>query len=129
MSTATPTNVAPTAAGYRLAAKLAPAIGSTEQIARTCSLIARSAATYARIQEMRCNVEMDDRTTARMEEREAGLERRIRELVQDLPATDDGPFTVTFGGDPRGYCVKITAPGESGRILRGKDWGGVVGVA
>lgn len=107
-----------TSKGRDLAARLAPAIGYTRAIDETCSLIARHATSYERIQQRWCNDEMSDAETARVEAREARLERRIADLVADLPATDDGPWSVTFEGDPRGYVVKITAPGAAEQAIR-----------
>lgn len=100
--------------GRLLARKLAPWIGSTHAIDATCSLIARHATTYARIQEAWCNEEMGERRTARLEAQESRLERRIVDLVADLPATDDGPWRVRFDGDPRGFAVRICAPQHVG---------------
>jgi hypothetical protein len=96
--------------GSELASRLNPYIGTTMEILETCSLIARSAVTHDRIQETWTSVELSDRATERLERREAGIEHRISELVENLPATDDGPFKVTFEGDPRGYTVKIVTP-------------------
>jgi hypothetical protein len=107
--------------GWRLAHKLNPAIGTTSAIAETCSLIARHARTHGHIQETWCSVEMSDRQTARLEKREAQLEARITRLVEDLPETDEGPITVLFGGDPRGYTVKLVMPGTLSRLH--DDWG------
>jgi hypothetical protein len=110
--------------GRELADKLNPAIGTTSETQRTCSLIARHATTYQRIQEMLANggtyghetrAIPDAVRNCRIEEGEAQcevIEARIADLVRDLPETDDGPFGVIVGGDPRGCCtVKITAPG------------------
>lgn len=107
-----------TKAGTSLADAILPVIGRTHAIMETCSLIARHAKTYARIQEMWCSVEMSDKETAYWELREQQLERRITELVDDLPHTDDGPWDVSFEGDPRGYTVKLFCPEPSARDLR-----------
>jgi len=107
-----------TSSGEKLASYLAPVLGYTHAISETCSLIARHAKTYARIQEMWCSVEMSDRETARVERQEEILERRIRDLVADLPHSDDGPFGVEFSGDPRGYTVRLFCPEPSARLLR-----------
>lgn len=107
-----------TRAGDELAAKL-PDIGTTTAIRETCALIHRHAVTYSRIQEAWCNDEMPNGATARLEARETQLERRITALVDSLPESDDGPFSVMFEGDPRGYTVKIVHP--AGR--QHDDWG------
>lgn len=96
--------------GRKLAWRLNPFIGTTGAIERTASLIARHAVTHDRIQQRWCNEEMSDRATARLERQEAQLEQRIAKLVESLPETDTGPFTVKFEGDPRGYTVKIVTP-------------------
>lgn len=107
-----------TKAGYELADAIMPVIGRTQQIVETCSLIARHAKTYARIQEMWCSVEMTDSQVQHYEEGERQLERRIARLVQDLPHSDDGPWGVSFEGDPRGYTVKLFCPEPSASLLR-----------
>lgn len=118
-----------TKAGWEIAWKMNPAIGTTPNIVETCSLIHRQARTYARIQERWCNEEMSDRTTARLEEREAQIEARIRALVESLPHADPpdsgngngGSWGVKFGGDPRGSTVKIVPPSGWERLA--DDWG------
>ena len=107
--------------GRELAWKLNPALGSTVEIDRTCSLIVRHARTYNRIQEVWCSVELSDRATAQLERREALLEQRLTDLVDWLPWTDDGAITVKFDGDPRGHCVKLVMPGQYERLH--DDWG------
>jgi hypothetical protein len=109
--------------GYELAWKLGPYIGTTQRIAETCSLIARHAITYARIQEWWCNEEMADPAVKALEAKEDRLEARILDLVNDLPRTDNGPIGVQFDGDPRAYVVRLLIPDP--------DWRGTreVGVA
>lgn len=110
-----------TAKGRELADKLNPAIGTTSEIARTCSLIARHATTHHGLQELICNGGTysgeydapDDVRNRRLEwanARDEAIERRITELAESLPWTDDGPFGATFQGDPRGCTVLLTAP-------------------
>jgi len=77
------------------------------------SLIHRHAVTYARIQESRCSEEMSERATARLERREAQIERRIGHLAAYIGCG------VKFTGDPRGYCVRLILP--DGRY---NTWGG-----
>jgi hypothetical protein len=52
-STASTTRI--TAKGRELAWKLNPAIGTTAEIERTCSLIARHATTHTQLAEILCN--------------------------------------------------------------------------
>jgi hypothetical protein len=113
-----------TAKGRELASKLNPAIGTTREISVTCSLIARHATTHTQLAEILVNGgtyssetghvpdELRYRRIEWAEQRTDAIERRIASLVQDLPHTDDGPFGVTFEGDPRGCTVKLTAPAE-----------------
>lgn len=99
--------------GRGLAWKLNPYIGTTWEIEETCSLIARHAITYSRIQEMWCDNERANNhepTRKRLEAQEARLEARITDLVADLPHTDEGPFRVEFQGDPRGSTVQLWLP-------------------
>lgn len=80
--------------------------------------------TYARIQETRCNREL-----LQWEElQESTLETDICSLVDILPPVVTGKLTVRFGGDPRGYCVKLHVP-NAPRL--GNTWGldGDYGVA
>lgn len=123
--------------GYELAANLAGAIGYTNAIAETCSLIARHERTLHRYAEIECNgsmpwqergEHMSEEQTEWLEKRIEQLQARVTRLVEDLPHTDDGPFIVIFNGDPRGAAVKLNAPGASSDLLRGKDWGGDVAV-
>lgn len=64
---------------------------------------------YAKIQERWCSEEMDEPTRLRTETREAQLEARIREWA----AQHDEITGVIFGGDPRGYTVRLVL--KSGR--------------
>lgn len=99
--------------GRALAWKLNRYIGTTFAIEETCSLIARHAITYNRIQELWCDNERANNhepTRLYWEKREADLEARITDLVADLPHTDDGPFRVVFEGDPRGSTVQLWHP-------------------
>lgn len=104
--------------GRELARKLGPAIGTTWQINETCSLIARHARTHHRLMEIQCN---DADLYEWAEKREEQIERRISELVADLPHTDEGPIRVKFSGDPRGATVKLVMPGTLVRMH--DDWG------
>jgi hypothetical protein len=104
--------------GYELAWRLNPYIGTTNRIAETCSLIARHAITYARIQEWWCNEEMADPAVKALEAKEDRLEERITDLVNDLPWTETGQIRVQFDGDPRAYVVRLLVPDEDYRGTR-----------
>lgn len=102
--------------GNELASQLNPYLGTTEAIRETCSKIARLATTHARLQETACN-----RSLTRYEcQREEQVETRIRDHVANLPGTDNGPITVKFSGDPRGFTVKLVVPGVT---HAGNTWG------
>ena len=107
-----------TKSGTFLADNLLPVLGRTSDIVKTCSLIARHAKSYARIQEIWCSVELSEYQQNYYEKRERWLEQRIMSLVADLPHSDDGPWGVEFAGDPRGYCVKLFCPEPSASRLR-----------
>jgi chromosome condensin MukBEF MukE localization factor len=79
----------------------------------TARLLLRHAKTYDRIQEMWCSEEMSDRRRGALEKKETNLERRITELAERFGAK------VKFGGDPRGFTVKLLL--KSGRW---NSWGG-----
>jgi hypothetical protein len=99
-----------TTKGDELATKLAVDLGYTREVSETCALICRHATTYARIQEAWTSVEMSERQTARVEQQESNIERRIIDLVDSLPETDAGKIKVRFGGDPRGATVLLVMP-------------------
>ncbi len=123
---ATITRCQPTNKGRELALKLAPYMGSTYAITSTCSAICRAATTYARIQEESCNGPGDwivngsnsgpaiERWQARIDKREAELERRLAALVANLQTVNGEPCRVVFNGDPRGATVKVKVPGADG---------------
>lgn len=113
--------------GRDLAQELHRFLGYTHSIAEICSLIARHATTYRGIQEGYCNghpaqgnPDLDVHYVNRLQEkydawlgkREAQIEKRIRQLVDNLPHTDHGPITVYFQGDPRGRVVVLVVPLE-----------------
>ena len=77
------------------------------------TIVRHNAARYATIQERWCSEEMSDRTTAALEAKEQRIEARITSLLQPHG------ITVKFGGDPRGFTVKLHLP--SGRS---NSWGG-----
>lgn len=106
-----------TSKGRELAWKLNPAIGSTRGIEETCSLIARYATTYQQYAETACNRSLSEWEESRVE----WLECRITALIESLPETDAGSFGPYFQGDPRGYTVGLTAPGEWESLYDG--WG------
>lgn len=119
----------PTAAvterGRELARQLARYIGASDTIERTCSLIARLATRHARIAEMVCSVEMSEERAAAVSAEDDRIEARITALVASLPAVKGAPLVVRFGGDPRGFTVKIHIPGDD---RAGNNWGGGYGV-
>jgi hypothetical protein len=106
--------------GDALAHTLARFIGLTDETREVCSLICRREPEYTRIQEACCSEDMGDKRRARMERREAAIEAHVLKLVERLPNTDNGPITVKFEGDPRGYCIKLVVPGQPGA---GNTWG------
>jgi len=66
--------------------------------------IHRLAVTYNRIQEMWCNVEMDDKTTKYWENREQQLESKMKFYAADINCK------MQFEGDPRGMTVRLICP-------------------
>lgn len=88
--------------------------GEDCDVRRIAELLCRHGKTYARLQEIWCNVEMTERQEKYWQRRESLIERRIRQLCTEL-----GPdFEPIFDGDPRGNTVKVKVP--SGRT---NDWG------
>ena len=98
-----------TSRGTAFAAELAKHIRTTPRVLEICSLVASLALTHHRIQEDQCN-----RTLLRGEiARESRIERRIMELVAELPPTTAGKrVTAKFTGDPRGYTVRVVVPDD-----------------
>ena len=108
-----------TTKGLQLYETLARATGRTNLSGWVCSRICRMATTYGRMQEEACSVEFTDREERRRDRKAETLEASMRELVRMLWADTGEPWTVKFGGDPRGYTVEILIPGT-----RGNTWGG-----
>jgi hypothetical protein len=106
-----------TSRGTELARELNKHIRTTPSVLEICSLIARLARTHHRLQEEQCNRELSERELAR----EIRIERRIQELVGQLPPTTAGKrVTSKFNGDPRGYTVKVVVPDDP---QGGNTWG------
>jgi len=81
------------------------------------ALLLIAASRYAKIQERWCSEEMSDATRAAVETQEKSLETKITALVQPY-----GP-RVEYGGDPRGYTVKLHFAPIDGR-KPSNTWGG-----
>lgn len=107
--------------GRELSLNLCPLIGTTNAIQATCSLIARHATTHHKLSECACNggygqdpgmlpEDMCERQMDDIDQRTEMLEKRITQLVESLPDTEDGPMRASFGGDPRGSTVQIIFP-------------------
>lgn len=114
-----------TTRGKFIARKLNPYLGTTRKIEETCSLIGRHAVTYSHIQEVWCNSTRAynvDSLREYYEKREAQIEKRITDLVESLPWTDDGPITVEFQGDPRAATVRLITPNDSVIVADEEDW-------
>lgn len=69
--------------------------------AHELSRLGRAATTYARIQEIWCSVELSERQTAKLEQREQRLENLIKSIAASLE------LIAVFQGDPRGYTVRL----------------------
>lgn len=82
---------------------------------QTARLLMRHGATYERLAEVECSVELSEQQAARLERRQQQLEQRMRKLVARLGER----FDINFNGDPRGYTVKIKLPTK-----RYNTWGG-----
>jgi hypothetical protein len=102
--------------GRALASKLNPMIGTTDEIVRVCSLLVRHAVTHDAIQVQRCCTSSDW-----LDRRDEQVEARIRDLVAQLPHTDEGPFGVKLDGDPRGWTAQLVCPGSLAEHHEG--WG------
>lgn len=93
-------------------------------------LLLRHAKTHGRLQEANCNgvgtwhnedpksfARRQDRFEKQIEKKETQIEKRITEIAMALG------FTVEFGGDPRGYTVKLTLPSGAYNSWGGKECG------
>ena len=78
------------------------------------ALCMRHGATYARLQEIACSVQLDDREQRRHDKQEADIERRLTEVCKPYGVVPD------FQGDPRGYTIKLIMPDGFST-----DWGRV----
>ena len=102
--------------GYKLAESLRSR--NIDLDVSTCSLIARHATSYQNNQENACNghpansnPHIDIKTVNRLQEewetrtekRQEQLEKRISEIVKDIPEIG----AVHFQGDPRGLCIQL----------------------
>lgn len=102
--------------------------GAPLQTKRVAELMLRHAKTHGRLAEMSCNGhpaqgsptipierinKLQDKWDAYIDKREAQIERRIKELAESIGCR------VKFGGDPRGYTVRVFFP--SGKY---NTWGG-----
>ncbi len=106
-----------TSRGSELASELSKHIRTTPSVLEICSLIARHARSHHRIQENQCNRELSERELIR----EIRIERRIQELVAQLPPTKSAKrVTAKFTGDPRGYTVRVVVPDDP---HGGNTWG------
>ncbi len=103
-----------------------------QQVLRAARLLMRHAKTHQRLSEESCNGhpaqsspfidskrlgQLQDAWDARIERREKQIERRITEICADIGVTPD------FGGDPRGYTVKIHLPSGAYNTWGGKESG------
>ncbi len=106
-----------TSRGTKLARELGSHIRTTPSVLEICSLIGRLARTHHRLQEEQCNRSLSERELAI----ETRIERRIQELVAQLPPTTSGKrVTPKFTGDPRGHTVRIVVPDDP---HGGNTWG------
>lgn len=102
---------------------------NTEYLA---SLLLRHAKTHGRLAEESCNGhpaqssphmpaeqlnKLQEKWDARIELREAQVERRIKEICEELG------ICVKFGGDPRGYTVTVFLPSGKSNTWGGKEEG------
>lgn len=117
-----------TTKGIKLAHQLDYYVEPSLELDEICSLLARHATTYARLQEMTCNghpiqgsatapIALVNRLQAQwdaeIERREPQVTRRLQELVNRLPPTADGRrITLDLQGDPRGCTVTLLVPHE-----------------
>lgn len=95
-----------------------------------CSLIARHAVTYTRLQEEACSgprwswgssvdwtARVDVATFQAQNERDTErVGARLAGLVASLPPTEHGAITAELGGDPRGYTVRLLVPTAPGKV-------------
>lgn len=107
---------------------LANFTGAPSQTKRVAELLLRHAKTHGRLAEMSCNGhpaqgsptmpaeqinKLQDKWDAYIEKRETQIEHRMKQLADSIGCQ------IKFGGDPRGYTVKVVLP--DGRY---NTWGG-----
>lgn len=86
-----------------------------------CTRLNRLAKQYNRIQEKWCSVQMTERQKKSLEKSEARIEKEIKDIIYVCA----GIVSVKFGGDPRGFCVKLMLLDERYNTWGGKEdgWG------
>ena len=77
------------------------------ELQEVCSLICRHAVTHGRIQEIMCDGPELLVNSGWAVRRDAQIEARIVALAKSIG------MTVVFGGDPRGYTVKLQGIGNN----------------
>ena len=104
-----------TKAGRKLSGELSNAIHGYA-MPGDCSELNRLAKRYHRLQETACNESMNEIQQTMHNASERAIEKKIVTIVASMPSVLKG---VHFGGDPRGYCVKLIRVDG-----RGNTWGG-----
>lgn len=99
---------------------------------KAARLLLRHAKTHGRLSEMSCNGhpaqgsptlpiqtinKLQGQWDAYIEKREPQIENRIRQIASELG------LSVKFGGDPRGFTVRVFFPDESYNTWGGKEEG------
>ena len=118
----------------RFIIELTKALSATpaDKVEHAARLILRHAKTHGRLAEESCNGHpaqgsptmptdqlnrLQERWDARIEKQEAQIERRIKEICEPLGIVPD------FGGDPRGYTVRLHLPTGAYNTWGGRESG------
>ena len=73
--------------------------------------------TLHRISEIWCNVELNDKQTKRLEEKESRMEQKVKDIAELLR------FEVHCQGDPRGGTIRFKLPSGRSNNWDNETWG------
>lgn len=82
----------------------------------------RLARRYHHIQEGWCSTEYSEAMTHSLEREEKRIEKRVTDIFKPY-LTNGKILKIEFGGDPRGYEIKLYLANMRSNNMGGEDWG------
>lgn len=98
-------------------AQHAGSLCSPRDIEDFCDLLHRYETSLHRIGEIQCSVEMSEKEEKRLSDKEARIEKRVRDIADLLK------FKVQFNGDPRGGAIRFILPSGRSNGWDQETWG------